>query len=200
MTTNSVINKGIKSLEVVIRNELIDIFNSEVIPTIKTMIMDSFRNNLNGIVKGDYDNLKPEASEDLVLNRLDSFAYIQETIDGICLTVPGQTSLDFERGMPLVGAILEGLPNNYFKIKSSEYLKIFGGEVDSNNSYLIDEKNLISKGVDISKLDKFEFSNTPPIDITEEASLYVKSNMKVWGNRALLKAKLVMSNYAKGIK
>jgi hypothetical protein len=188
---------------VLVRNELTIIFTEEAVPKIKELILDSYKKNLVGMVQGPYDSLKPENMSSLFEERLNNFEFLTPDEAGISLSCPSLESFNFGEGLSLVGAILNGIPNDYYKISSANYSKYASSEVINmygTEDYLVAGDNPFLSNFDKESLDKFEFSNTPPIDIMEDASLYIKANMAIWIRRAIHKAEINLKEFLSGAK
>lgn len=202
MVSQGIYNRGREMVGIFIKNELTLIFREEAVPKIKELIMESYKSNLNGVVQGDYESLKPESVESLFEERLDGFDFIKDLGDGVGLTCPSVENFNFEEGLNLVGAVLNGLPTDYYKIPASKYSEFASSEAINtygNRDYLIAGDNPFLENFNKDSLDKFEFSSTPPINIMEGALNYVKGNMPIWIRRAINKAEINYKEYIQGV-
>lgn len=203
MVSRAIYDRGKEMVGVFIKNELTLIFKEEAIPAIKELIMESYKNNLNGVVQGDYDSLKPETMEPLFEERLNNFEFIKDIGDGIGLTCPSVENFNFEDGLNLVGAMVNGIAADYYKIKATDYAKFASSDVVSmygTKDYLVNSENPFLSNFNKDALDKFEFSMSPPIDIMGPALNYVKGNMPIWIRRAIRKAEINYKEFIQGAK
>lgn len=202
MTSIAILRRGIESFRLIIKNELLIIMREEATPVIKEKVLGSYK-ELYGVVQGDYDDLKPETYEALFMDRTENFDFIAESDTGISMRCPSIDNFDFTGGLELVGGIINGFPGNYYKVKAADYTKIAGEATSSmynRSTYLVDESNPFLNNFNKDTLDKFEFSNSPPIDVFGEANSYIKGNIRIWINRAIRKAEIILKNFVSGVK
>ena len=198
MSNTAIYDRGVSWLPIIIKNELLLIFREEATPAIKELIMDSFKNNLYGVVQGEYYNLKPENMEPLLSSFLDNYNYVEDVGDSVFLTCPTGDDLN-NNGMSLLGFILEGVPSDYYKIKAEQYNNIV---LDSNMDKTIDSYLISADDPNMDRfsnvVEPFEFSGVEPTDIMKEANAYIKANMPIWVRRAIETAKLSLMEYQAG--
>ena len=201
MISDGVFDRGIEGFKFLVKNELIIIFTQEAVPKLKELIIESFRENLLGVVKGEYASLKPEDYEGAFVQRIEEYEYVRDGGEGVVLSCPDSETFDFSEGLGLIGGIVNGLPADYYKVKGSDYQKFAGEEAQGAyglQDYLIEDGNPFLENFDKNSLDKFEFSSTPPVDIMLEANEYVKGNMPTWIRRAVEKARMNLEDFLSG--
>jgi hypothetical protein len=135
MISDGIFERGMNSFRFLIKNELIIIFTEEAVPRIKELIIESYRGNLNDVVTGDYNSLKPEGLEQLFTAKLEDFEYVVDGGEGVVLRCPDSGNFDFSDGLSLIGGIVEGLPAEYYKIKGADYEKFAGSEAKESYSF-----------------------------------------------------------------
>lgn len=202
MASQGIYNRGKQLVGIFIKNELMLIFNEEAIPKIKGLIMEAYKSNLNGVVQGEYDSIKPENMESIFEEELASFGFIKDIGKGMELRCPSPENFNFGEKLSLIGAILNGIPSDYYKVPADKFAKLIPAGSQSSydiKEHLIAGDNPFLENVDKTTLDKFEFSAAPPINIMENALDYVKGNMPIWVGRAVRKAEINYKEYMRGV-
>jgi len=188
--------KSLSKLEEVIKYELIKLFNDDVVDEIKNLIISSYEQELEGIVDSEYDNIKPESYKDSFIKRLNEFGYIVDDDGGenVTFICPDMDNFDFSDGLEFIYNILSGLVGNYYKVHSS-YL----GYEDEDTMFIVGESNPYIEYLDLNKLELFEFSNTEPKDIFQDAEEFVSDNMEEWLGQASEFATQKFKDYFSGV-
>lgn len=164
-------NKILENSKEIVKIELLNIINNEVIPAIKDIIIEAYESELEDIVNSDYDEIKPEYYKDLFIERLNNFEYIEEGFDNISVICPGMDDFDFDEELSFLYNILIGLTGNYYKVPTS----LLG--YDKEGVLVISEDNPALEYMDLSTLDLFEFSNNSPIDLFVDANEFLKEHL-----------------------
>lgn len=186
--------RSLGKLEETIKYELAQLFEEHVIEEVKNSIISSYESELEGVVSSDYDNIKPESYKDVFIERLNDFTYIIDDEENVTFVCPDMENFDFSDGLEFIYNILSGLVGNYYKVHSSDL-----GYDDEDTMFVVGEDNSYIENLDINKLELFEFSNTEPKDIFQDAEEFVSENMDDWLSQASKSAIDKFNNYLKGV-
>lgn len=191
---NSFLERSVDKLEQAIRYEL-SIILEDIIPEVKEIIIESYRNNLEGVVISDYETIKPEYYEETFIERLDEFEYVREDEDeSINFVCPDMENFDFSQGLEFIYNILSGLVGTYYKVHSYKL-----GYTDEDTMFVVGEGNPILEGIDTKELKIYEFSDNEPINIFVDAEEFVDENINDWISNANKKAVNRFADYHAGV-
>lgn len=182
-----------KKLENSINKNIIDIVESDTIPTVIDLIMDDYDFYLND-VSNPKSKLAPERYMDEFKERLEQFEYIVEDTKVIKIVLPDIENFDFKDGLEPIQNILEGIIGIYVEVERSDYIqatKKYTYRGKYLEVYLIrytGEVRKWEKTLD-KKFEKYPFSNTPPVDVFGRACEYVDGNLNTWIDTAINESK-----------
>ena len=190
----SFFDRSVDKLELLIKEELNTVFNEQAVPHIKQMLLTSYAAKLEGVVDSEYNFIKPEFYRQFFEERLEEFPYVIDNDSYITLRCPDEDNFDLSGNLAFIHNIVNGLQGNYYKVHLSTI-----GVYDEDDVFIIAEDNDLLRGVDLSNLSLFEFSNSEPIDLFAETDEFVSENIDTWVSAANEEAVKKYENYMKGV-
>ncbi len=180
-------SKDIKSL---FKKHLLVVFESDIVPKIKEMIIEDYNTSLNDRVTNPKSRTRPEYYMDEFIDHLEEFEYIDTGEDKLSISVPDMDTFDFGGKLNVIQDILEGKAGNYVEVDMAQLGKMYNRPprvlvfIDSS----VPRKERIvtlRKTVDVLNrlrannipIVDYPFSNTPPIDIFGKTAEYVEKEL-----------------------
>ncbi len=138
---------------------------------------------------------------DEFVERLDEFEYIKKGLTGdIIFVTPDMDNFDFSGQLRVIEQVLEGTIGIYVEVSAEDYEKMFGKKVVSGDPFdaSVSKKEMIYlmrynariRAAEIRAfgrrgyLERYPFSNTPPIRILEEGEKVSNNNLDRWVREA----------------
>ena len=175
---------------------------------IKDIIIKQYDDKLVDVVGDSESLLDPSFYRDTFILRLDGFKYTTEHEDAVTINIPDMDTFDFSGGLEAVETMLSGLVGDYVEVEDEDYISIFNAVPKSEDDIISFPEGvyLIRYSASIYRLEnilnksfnKYPFSNTPPIDIFEDATYYVDSNLDKWMDSAIRQAESDISTKYRG--
>jgi hypothetical protein len=176
-----------------LKRNLIQIFEDDIVPGVKKEIMDNYDNLLmNKVPEGSLG--RPEDFRELFAERLDEYPFIKT--DGLLvkLSIPSNDTFDFGEGLSFLKHVLEGMAGFYYLIPIDTY-RLLGYTPPSlrETLYLVREDDPLMD--DVRKilgdtfLTPYVFSNSPPMDIFEDVQKHTSQNVAEAVKKAVAQAK-----------
>ena len=203
---NKVYKKATKTLDAWIKKELEIEFEKRE-EEIKEIIMDEYNMELSSAVTDRRSRTNPGLSKyvDAFQESLEDLELFKIKDAGVVLEMPDTETYKFSTGtLKVIQQILEGTAGVYAEIDAEQYEKMFGRP--PRNLQAFDEQArkkdmvyIIRYTADVrrreresleanQRLVRYPFSNTPPIDIFDNAKRYVDDNIKRWIDASLKRA------------
>jgi hypothetical protein len=184
-----------------IRSNLIKVMEDNI-PKVQEVILNSYDENLIGKVTNRRSKTNPSLYLEEFTERLEEFEYIDDSPifpNLPAFIVPDIENFDFSGRLIVIHTILEGLAGKHMEVSAAQYEAMYGTPVvnrapldkfvpkkeriyifRANDDLLGHAKELPNN----LKLVEYPFSDTPSIDIFEEADRYVDSEMDNWRDQA----------------
>lgn len=194
-----------KKVDKILQEELQAEFDKHI-PEIKEILINSYRLNLVAAVTDPESRTNPglpryiEAFE----QALEDFEFINVTDAGFTIKMPDMEKFKFNTGtLKVIENVLEGTTGIYVEIDAEQFEKMYGKppinlEAFDDTARKKDMVYIIRYTHDVrqkereafgkQELVRYPFSNTPPIDIFDDADAYVQENIGDWMDTALKKA------------
>lgn len=176
---------------------------------VKKVTLDSYEDNLLGVYIPKNSLSDPEKFYDEFKESVDRFEYIEtNNTGGKSFNIPDIDTFDFDNIL-VIKLILEGIAGTYRELPEkdlntllndkgiSSLIKrrlralpdLFNGTASAKDRFtLVPTRGTFLKNIQAALgkgLVNFPFSNSPPLDIFEPVSSYVKDNIKSWTNKAV---------------
>ncbi len=182
--------KAINDIKSLFKKHILIIFDDDVIPRIKEMIIEDYDLLLNGEVINLKSRTRPENYMDAFINRLDEFEYVYIYDRKLSLLVPDTDTFDFSGRLVVIQEILEGTAGSYIEVDMSQLEKMYD-KIPPTLEFVDPFVPLKERIVKLRKTDDilnklrtnnipivdYPFSNTPPINIFERTSGYIEKKL-----------------------
>jgi hypothetical protein len=168
---------------------------------IKRIIIEKYDAELVGVVTDRESKTNPIFYREEFIDRLDKFTYFTTEGESVSLKVPDMENFDFSGRLEVIESIMEGLAGLYVEMNAEDYKAVFNKPPINTKPfddyippkeriYLVRYSNRIKKAEkDLDKeFVRYPFSNTPPIQILEEADRFVDQNLSSWIEESLEEA------------
>ena len=187
------IKKIPKNFDKIVKKQLISDLNKYV-PDIKRTIMETYENELIGVVSDRKSKTNPLFYRDEFEYRLNDFTYVTEIGSTVMVSVPDMETFDFSGRLKVLRSIMEGTVGVYVEISALDFEQIFNKQPVNRDPideyvpkkdmiYIVKYTGKVRKsevGVLNKKLVRYPFSNSPPIDILQSGQSYVDENLDDW--------------------
>jgi hypothetical protein len=192
-----------ESFTKLVRSNLIKVMEDNI-PKVQEVILNSYDENLIGKVTNRRSKTNPSLYLEEFTERLEEFEYIDDSQETVVFVVPDIENFDFSGRLRVVHTILEGTVGKYMEVSAEQWGLMSTDPIINQDPfdefvpkkdriYIMRATNrLLNSANDLPnnlKLVEYPFSNTPPIDIFEDADRYVEAEMDEWMDKALDEAK-----------
>ena len=163
-------------------DNLVEAMRSQVIPSVKNFIIDSYDDKLLGVVpEGSLG--RPEDFRELFIERLNEYNFVRKNVISASFSVPDAEKFDFSGDLSFLKYVFEGMAGVYYLIPMNTYRLLGYTPPDLRQTlYLVREDdplmNDVRKFLGDTFLEPYAFSNSPPIDIFEGADKYARDKIK----------------------
>jgi hypothetical protein len=166
----------------------------EAIPEVIDRLMKDYDLNLTSAVTDRKSKTRPELYQDLFLERLEDFEYIELRDDELDFITPDIDNFDFSGRLSVIKTILEGTAGIHVEVSATQYELMFGKPPYREDPLDVDvpkkeriyimrytpklralEKDRLAPIND--ELIRYPFSNIPPIDLFLETNEYVEEKL-----------------------
>lgn len=166
----------------------------EAIPEVIDRLMQAYDLNLTSAVIDRKSRTRPELYQELFLERLEGFEYIELREDELDFTTPDMDNFDFSGRLNVIKTILEGTAGVHVEVDADQYEILFGKpplredpldiDVPKKERIYIMRYTAKLRALEREKLRpmneelvRYPFSNMPPFDIFEEVNEYVEDEL-----------------------
>jgi hypothetical protein len=199
MVSNAVkkkIAKNVKAYDELMMISYRQDLEDRYIPQIKESIMAEYDTELVAAVTDRRSRTNPLLYREEFEDLLDSFEYIIEADHHTTLVVPDMENFPWGTGrMRVVENILDGTAGVYVEVDESQYVQLYGRQPRALKPYdktvpRAQRIYLLKYTPEVQRLEmevfhrrslvRYPFSNTPSIDIFDQANTLVERNLKSW--------------------
>ena len=190
-----------KNFNIIVKKQLLLELNKAV-PFIKQRIMETFENELMGVVTDRKSKTNPLFYKDEFEDRLNNFLYISSVDSAVTISVPDMDTFDFSGRLKVLKTIMEGTVGVYVEVSAADFGKVFNKQptnIDPVDTY-VPKKDMIyiikynskvrraENTILNKKLVRYPFSNSPPIDVLQAGQDYVDENVDTWIDTSIQQA------------
>lgn len=206
---DKIIKKISKDIQTMYEEEVFSTLMYIAVPEIIDTIEEDYNLSLNGVPAHKQSLTRPDLYQDLFIERLHAFEYIEVTNGNIVLNVPDMENFDFSGELRIIQTTLEGLVYaTYLEIKETDRRKLgiekapLRYRLKGVTLYLYNTKKYkdLESKLRENNIERIEypFSKYGPVDIFRRAADVAEEYMDKWLNTAIEEGQLKFTKKYRG--
>lgn len=206
---NKIAKKLGNDIQTMYEQEVFNTLTYIAVPEIIDTIEEEYNLSLNGIPAHRKSLTRPALYQDLFMERLNEFEFVEVSNGNITLNVPDMETFDFSGELRVIQTILEGLAySTYLEIKETDRRKMglskasISFRLKGLTLYLYNTKRHkdIGNRLKDNNIERIEypFSKAGPIDIFTKANDVVNDYMDTWLNDAIQEGQIKFTRKYRG--